>query len=62
MNHVFGFNTYGDVWRERRKAFTQYFSPRNTSTVGERVEEFVRKSFLPKLLQSPEDYRSHLHE
>lgn len=62
LNHVFAFNSYGDVWRDRRKAFVRYFSPKNMPIVEERIETFVKKSFLPSILQSPQDYRSHLHE
>ncbi len=62
LNHMFAFNSYGDVWRDQRKLFQQYFSPRNTPVVEERIESFIRKSLLPNILRSPQDYRSHLHE
>lgn len=62
MNHMFAFNPYNDDWRDQRKLFQQYFSPKNAIIIEERIEMFLRKSLLPNLLRSPQNYRLHLHE
>ena len=54
---VFSLMPYGEVWRERRRAFTQYFHPGNAEFYRTTEEEFLRKP-LPRLLQDPENLLS----
>ncbi|KDR69223.1 hypothetical protein GALMADRAFT_925136 [Galerina marginata CBS 339.88] len=46
---------YGEVWRESRRVFTQYFQGSNASLYQAPQMEFVRK-MLPRLLDAPEDF------
>ena len=52
---VFSLMPYGEVWRERRRAFTQYFHPGNADLYRTTQEEFLRK-LLPRLLKDPENF------
>ncbi|KAF9449669.1 cytochrome P450 [Macrolepiota fuliginosa MF-IS2] len=62
LNNMFALFPYGNAWREQRKLFQQHFSPRDMSFVKERAGAFIRKSLLPNILRSPQDYRKHLHD
>ena len=55
----FGFMTYGQRWRTHRRVFWQHFNPGAISkyNVTQRV---VGKSFLKKLLESPERVEEHI--
>jgi len=53
----FSLMPYGEVWRERRRAFTQYFHPGNADLYRTTQEEFLRK-LLPRLLKDPENFLS----
>jgi len=48
---------YGEVWRERRRVFMQYFHPGNTDLHKATQVEFLRK-MLPRLLENPENFLS----
>jgi len=49
--------TYGEAWRERRRAFTQYFHPGNDDPYKATQMEFIHK-MLPRLLKDPENFLS----
>ncbi|KDR66540.1 hypothetical protein GALMADRAFT_259045 [Galerina marginata CBS 339.88] len=46
---------YGEPWRERRRAFTNYFQSSNSGQYQAPSVEFIRK-MLPRLLDAPEDF------
>jgi hypothetical protein len=48
---------YGEVWRESRRMFTQYFHPGNTEVYKATHVEFLYK-MLPRLLKDPENFSS----
>ncbi|KAF4610220.1 hypothetical protein D9613_010340 [Agrocybe pediades] len=52
---MFSVLPYGDMWRERRRAFTKYFHPGSTAVHQPYAIQFVR-SMLPRLLDHPEDF------
>ncbi|KAJ3563538.1 hypothetical protein NP233_g8881 [Leucocoprinus birnbaumii] len=52
---------YGDAWRARRKMFQQYFPLNDPSRIAiSRSEDFIRKYLLPRILDSPKDFLSHI--
>lgn len=53
---------YGDEWRNHRRLFQQYFSPKALDREQEKALEFVRKALLPNLYQDPRDVHGHVRE
>ncbi|KAJ3563540.1 hypothetical protein NP233_g8878 [Leucocoprinus birnbaumii] len=52
---------YGDAWKARRRMFQHYFPSNDPSRIAiSRSEEFVRKYLLPRILDSPEEFLSHI--
>ncbi|KAF9451141.1 cytochrome P450 [Macrolepiota fuliginosa MF-IS2] len=60
-NEYFAMMPYGDEWRNHRRLFQQYFSPKTLSRDQERIREFVRKALLPNLYQNPRHVCDHVH-
>jgi len=54
---VFSMMPYGEAWRERRRAFAQYFHSENADLYKATQAEFLWK-MLPQLLKDPEDFLS----
>ncbi|TBU24926.1 cytochrome P450, partial [Dichomitus squalens] len=58
-NWHFLFMDYGDDWRERRRVFHQFFH--SNASVGYRPRELkVARELLSRLLESPDDFMTHL--
>ncbi|KAF9449659.1 cytochrome P450 [Macrolepiota fuliginosa MF-IS2] len=60
INHLFSVMPYGDEWRNHRRLFQQYFSPKYIGREQAKGLEFVRKGLLPNLYQSPQDFLEHV--
>ncbi|KAF4609438.1 hypothetical protein D9613_012939 [Agrocybe pediades] len=52
---IFAGTPYGRAWRERRRAFTQYFRPSKAGDYYANQTKFAQ-SMLPHLLEKPEDF------
>lgn len=60
-NWHFVFMGYGDDWRERRRVFHQFFHP--NAAVAYRPRELkVARELLRRLLESPDDFMTHLRQ
>ncbi|EKM75591.1 hypothetical protein AGABI1DRAFT_79751 [Agaricus bisporus var. burnettii JB137-S8] len=60
IDYLFPFMPYGNEWRNRRRIFQRYFSPKNMSKEQDRQLEFIRKGLLPNLLESPQNFSHEL--
>ena len=54
---LFSGMVYGDLWRERRRMFRNYFHSKNTQFFHPIQVEFIRK-MLPLLLETPGEFLS----
>ncbi|KXN82010.1 O-methylsterigmatocystin oxidoreductase [Leucoagaricus sp. SymC.cos] len=61
LNSMFALLPYGEPWRAQRKLFQRHFSPRDMAANKESAAYFIQRSLLPNLLDSPVQYREHLH-
>jgi len=52
---------YGDSWRIRRKAFTQYLNPNTVQTSDPVIVDFIR-NMLPQLRESPDNFLEIIHQ
>jgi len=59
-NAFFGALPYGDEWRNKRRIFQQYFSPKMLHREQNKSLEFIRKALLPNLYQDPEHVYDHV--
>ncbi|KAF5346780.1 hypothetical protein D9756_010416 [Leucocoprinus leucothites] len=60
IDYFFPFMPYGEEWRNHRRIFQQYFSPKNMEKEENRTTDFVRKGLLPNLYETPENFLEHL--
>nr|CAC85300.1 cytochrome P450 [Agaricus bisporus] len=51
---------YGDIWRNHRRVFRQYFDPKYLPRDQEKQLNFIRKSLLPNLFIAPEEAHEHV--
>ncbi|THH14927.1 hypothetical protein EW146_g5475 [Bondarzewia mesenterica] len=59
LDWALGFVSYGQRWRDMRKAFHQYFHPTATLQYHP-IEERATVELLQRLLDTPEDFIEHL--
>ncbi|KAF5346774.1 hypothetical protein D9756_010418 [Leucocoprinus leucothites] len=62
INYMFSVMPYGEEWRNYRRLFQQYFSPKTLHRDQEKMMDFVRKGLLPNMYQLPQDSLQHIKD
>ncbi|KAF5346843.1 hypothetical protein D9756_010614 [Leucocoprinus leucothites] len=57
---LFAFQPYNDEWREARRLVVKYFTGPGKTPINNCITEFVRKALLPNLLNTPDDFFTHI--